>query len=295
MDAADLRIFEAVARIGGMGRAAVELHTVQSNVTTRIRLLEQELGVQLFVRQSSGVSLTPAGRRLLPYADRIRTLLAQARQAVADDGTPQGPLLLGSLETAAALRLPRILAAFAQAHPAVDLTLTTGTSAALIDEVLQARLDGAFVVGPVRHPDLTEDVVFHEEMVLVTARDIAGWDELSRRSGLKIVVFRAGCSYRTRMEALLAECGVVGVRRIEFGTLEGILGCVAAGIGVTMLPRGVIDVAARDAALRLHALPVAERWVDTVFIRRADAFPSSAVAAFLDMARPAPQVASAAE
>jgi DNA-binding transcriptional LysR family regulator len=248
------------------------------------------------VRQSRGVSLTPAGRRLLPYAERFRTLLAQARQAVADNGTPQGPLLLGSLETAAALRLPRILAAFAQAHPAVDLTLATGTSAALIEDVLQSRLDGAFVVGPVRHPELREEMISHEEMVLVTARDVAGWEALRHRSGVKIVVFRAGCSYRARLESMLAERGVVGVRHIEFGTLEGILGCVAAGIGVTMLPRGAIDVAWRDGPLRLHALPASERWTGTVFIRRTDAFLSSAVTAFLDMARPAPpQVASAAE
>ena len=296
MDAADLRMFEAVARLGGIGRGALELHTVQSNVTARIRLLEEELGAALFIRHSRGVSLTPAGRRLLPYAERMRDLLAQARRAVADDGTPQGPLLLGSLETAAALRLPRILATFAQAHPAVDLSLVTGTSAELVDQVLQCRLDGALVVGPVRHPELTETVIFHEEMVLVTPRDIAGWDELPRRSGLKLVVFRAGCSYRAQLEAMLAERGVVGLRRIEFGTLEGILGCVAAGIGITLLPRGVIDVAWRDGPLALHPPPNPQRWADTVFIRRDDAFPSSAVAAFLDMARPDPlHVATAAE
>lgn len=281
MESADLRVFEAVARTGGISRAAVELHTVQSNVTARIRLLEEELGTPLFIRHSRGVSLAPAGRRLLPYAERMRDLLAQARRAAADDGTPQGPLALGSLETAAALRLPRILAGFAQAHPAVDLSLVTGTSADLIEQVLQARLDGALVVGPVRHPELTETVVFHEEMVLVTARNIAGWDDLPRRSGLKLVVFRVGCSYRTQLEAMLAERGVVGLRRIEFGTLEGILGCVAAGIGITLLPRGVIGAAWRDGPLALHPLPEAQRWADTVFIRRADAFPSSAVAAFL--------------
>ena len=293
MDAADLRMFEAVARTGGIGRAALELHTVQSNVTARIRLLEQELGTQLFHRHSRGVSLTPAGRRLLPYAERMRDLLAQARRAVADNGTPQGPLLLGSLETAAALRLPGILARFAQAHPAVDLALVTGTSAELIEQVLQSALDGALVVGPVRHPELTETVVFHEEMALVTGRDVAGWDDLPRRSGLKLVVFRAGCSYRAQLEAMLAERGVVGLRRIEFGTLEGILGCVAAGIGITLLPRGVIDTASRAGAVALHPVPEPHRWADTVFVRRTDAFPTSAMGAFLDTL-PTPAVGHAA-
>ncbi|MGH7111833.1 MAG: LysR family transcriptional regulator, partial [Stellaceae bacterium] len=77
MDAADLRVFEAVARLGGMSRAAGELHTVQSNVTARIRLLETELGTPLFARHSRGVVLTAAGRRLLPYAGRVARLLAE--------------------------------------------------------------------------------------------------------------------------------------------------------------------------------------------------------------------------
>jgi len=68
MDATDLKTFEAVARLGGMNRAAAELNTVQSNVTTRIRALEEELGTPLFQRHSRGVVLTDAGRRLLPYA-----------------------------------------------------------------------------------------------------------------------------------------------------------------------------------------------------------------------------------
>ncbi len=296
MDAADLRIFATVARSGGISRAALDLHTVQSNVTARIRSLEQELGSALFMRHSRGVTLTPAGRRLLPFADRMQDLLDQARRAVADDGTPRGPLQIGSLETAAALRLPRILAAFAQAHPAVDLTLTTGTTAALVDLVQQAQLDGAFVAGPVRHPGLIEEAIFREEMVLVTAPDIAGWDDLPRRRDLKLIVFRAGCSYRARLQAMLAARGVIGVRLMEFGTLEGIIGCVAAGIGITMLPRGVLDLGARDAPVALHPLPLEDRFVDTVFIRRGEAFASSALTAFLDLARPMPlPVSHAAE
>lgn len=286
MDASDLKIFEAIARAGGIGRAAAILNTVQSNITARLRSLEDELGTQLFLRHSRGVSLTQAGRRLLPYSAKVANLLAEAHRAVGDDGDPHGALLLGSLETAAALRLPRILTAFAGAYPGVDLSLVTGTSAALIEQVIEAHLDGAFVAGPVRHPVLDEEVIFREELVLVTARSVNGWQDLARLPNLKIVVFRSGCSYRRRLEALLADRGVVGIRSLEFGTLEGILGCVAAGIGVTMLPRGVIGAEAL-ARVAMHALPSAERRVDTVFVRRTDGFLPSALRVFLDFARPA--------
>src|SRR5689334_14215676 len=102
MDASDLKVFEAVARLGGMSRAAAELNTVQSNVTARIRALEEELGTALFERHSRGASLTRAGQRLLPYADRVARLLAEAQSAAKDEGTPRGLLTVGSLETTAA-------------------------------------------------------------------------------------------------------------------------------------------------------------------------------------------------
>src|SRR5919106_4674574 len=234
MDAADLRVFEAVARLGGMSRAAAELHTVQSNVTARVRLLEEGLGTPLFCRHSRGVALTPAGRRLLPYASRVRAILEEARRAVEDDGRPTGPLTLGSLQTTASLRLSPVLVAYAATHPEVDLVLSTGTTCELVVSVLEQRLEGAFVCGPVKHPDLEEEVVFREELVAATGRATPSLEELLTTGDLKIVVLPVGCSYRQRLEAMLAARGIAAVRRLEFGTIEAILSCVGAGLGLTL-------------------------------------------------------------
>ena len=288
MDAADLRVFEAVARLGGMSRAAEELHTVQSNVTARVRLLEEELGTALFRRHSRGVALTPAGRRLLPYAAKVRHLLDEARRAARDDGTPQGPLTVGSLETTAALRLSPLLASYAAAYPAVDLVLRTGTTCELVEQVLEHRVEAAFVCGPVDHPELVEAPAFAEELVVATAPAVRRLDDLARQAAPKILVLRAGCSYRQRLEEILARRGVVGLRRLEFGTLEAILACTAAGLGATLLPRGVVEAARQHGAIAIHALPPAEARVETVLIRRRDAYVSSALAAFLRYAIPEP-------
>jgi len=294
MDATDLRVFEAVARLGGMSRAAEELNTVQSGVTARVRRLEAELGVALFHRHARGVVPTEAGARLLPYAERIGRLLAEARRAVADDGRPAGTLLLGSLETTAALRLSPVLQAFARQHPAVDLVLRTGTTAELVETVLAGGLEGAFVCGPAAHGELVEETVFVEELAVLTAPDAGGLNALVRRGDLRMVVLRAGCSYRQRLEEVLARRGAIGVRRLEFGTLEAILGCVAAGLGVTLLPRALIGPVWREGRVAVHALPPTEARVETVFVRRADARPSSALDAFLAHAR-AGRAAAAAE
>ena len=293
MDAADLRVFAAVAQAGGMNRAAGQLNTVQSNVTARIRMLEEELAVPLFERHSRGVTLTPAGRRLMPYAERVARLLEDAKRAARDDGAPAGPLQIGSLETTAALRLSPLLAAFAAAHPAVDLALVTGTSAELVEQVLAQCLQGAFVCGPVRHPDLVAVTVFREELVLATAPTFTTVDEALMQRELRLVVLRAGCSYRQRLEEILARRGAVGIRRLEFGTVDGILGCAAAGLGVTLLPRALVEPARRQGRIALHELPCEEAEVETQFIRCRDGFLSSALAAFLAMARPADFAAAA--
>ncbi len=295
MNAADLRVFEAVARLGAMNRAATELNTVQSNVSARVRRLEQALAVPLFDRRSSGVVLTAAGRRLLPYAVKVARLLEEAARAVVDDGRPQGPLTIGSLETTAALRLSPVLSAYAAAHPGVDLVLRTGTTVELVEQVLGHRLEGAFVCGPVDHPQLLAEVVFTEELAVATAPGVAGIDALARMAAPKIVVLRAGCSYRQRLEEILARRGIVDLRRLEFGTLDSIIGCVAAGLGVTLLPISVLAQARREGRVAVHQLPAAEARVETLFIRRRDAFASSALEAFLDCARPAPRPVAVAE
>jgi len=285
MDAADLKVFEAVARTGGMNRAATELHTVQSNVTARIRTLEAELGVPLFDRHSRGVTPTGAGQRLLPYARRLAWLLADAARAARDDGEPRGPLTIGSLETTAALRLSPLIAAYATACPEVDLALRPGTTAELIEAVLDRRLEGAFVCGPVAHQSLIEQTMFEEELCVLAAPGIASLEQATQGGIARIVVLRAGCSYRQRLEMLLARRGIAVPRLMEFGTLEAIFGCVSAGLGITLLPRALIGPVWRAGRVSLHRLPPDEAMVTTVFIHRREAHLSSALRAFLDHAR----------
>jgi LysR family transcriptional regulator, cell division regulator len=295
MDAADLKVFAAVARIGGMNRAANELHTVQSNVTARVRTLEEELGVQLFRRGRKGVTLTAAGERLLPYAIRVAHLLEEAQKAVKDDGSPRGRLTIGSVETTAALRLSPVLAAYWTTYPNVDLVLRTGTTCELIEQVLNYGVEGAFVCGPVNHQDLAEEVFFREELVVLTPRTIRSLDDLIRKGDVKIVVLGEGCSYRQILENILIKRGVVGIRHIEFGTLEAIYGAVSAGIGVTLLPKSLIGTIWRDRGVAVHEIAEADARITTVFVRRDDALISSALKEFLKLARPTPVRMQAAE
>jgi DNA-binding transcriptional LysR family regulator len=239
----------------------------------------------LFERHSRGVSLTEAGERLVPYAAEVADVLARARRAALDNGHPRGPLVIGSLETTAGLRLPPILASFARLFPAVDLTLRTGTTSDSIAAVLDRNLEGAFVAGPVEHAELEQEAIFREELVVATAPALSGLAGLHRIEALKTLVLRVGCSYRQRLETVLATRGIVNVRTLEFGSLDAIVGCVAAGIGITLLPRSVMAAASQAGRLALHSLPADEAMIDTLFIRRRDGLVTSTLSAFLQHTR----------
>jgi len=277
----DLLTFSAVARTGGITRAAEELNTVQSNVTQRVKALEAEIGTALFERHSRGMTLTGAGRRLLPYAQRMAALSREAMLAARDDGEPRGPLAIGSMETTAAVRLPALLADFHRRFPAVRLSLRTATTADLVAGVLDGSFDGAFIAGPIEHAELTATVAFREELVLVTGRQVKNLAELraaTPESGPTALVFRTGCTYRQRLEQVLTEFGWPWAARFELGTLDGMIGCVAAGMGVTLLPRAVVG---RNESVRVHALDPALSRVETLFIARRAAHDYSALRGFI--------------
>lgn len=287
MDFSDLKTFEIVALHGSMNKAAAELHTVQSNVTARIRALEEELGIELFQRHARGVSATPAAQRMLPFVGRIAKLMEEAKAAARDDGVPNGSLQIGALETTTALRLSPQLVRFSTQYPDVRLIVRTGTTAKLLRDVLERRLDGALVAGPIMHPELQQEAIFKEELVLVTSAEVRSVKDLMKVSDLKTIVFHAGCSYRQRLESYLTSMGIVVATPLEFGSLDAIVSCVAAGVGVTLLPRALVLDAAKEKKINAHRLPEDQAAAETLFIRRNDGYVSSALSAFIAMTKEA--------
>jgi len=284
MELSDIKTFAAVARSGGITRAAEELNTVQSNVTQRVKALEIEIGTPLFERHSRGMTLTAAGKRLLPYAQKMAALSHEAVLAARDDGEPKGPLAIGSMETTAAVRLPTLLADFHRRFPAVRLGLRTATTTDLVAAVLEGTLDGAFVAGPIAHADLITTSAFREELVLVSARRWSSLAELragTPESGPTALVFRTGCTYRQRLEQILVEFGWPSAIRFELGTLDGMIGCVAADMGVTLLPRVVVERSAMSGSVSIHALSPSHARVETLFIQRRAGHQYSALAGFV--------------
>jgi DNA-binding transcriptional LysR family regulator len=269
MELVALRTFQAVVEEGGILAASRKLNTVQSNVTGRIRRLEEELGAELFFRKGRGLELAPSGKVLLDYARRMLMLERQTSAAVRLVGESAGELRIGAMETFAALHLPSALKAVRREHAGLELRVSTDTTSTLTEKVLDHKLDCAFVAGPVIHPDLQFDELVIEELVQVHA---AGTDPVL----LPLILFREGCAYRTRAVAWQRAQGHAVADAMEFGTLEGILGCIAVGLGWTLMPRRVVEQSSHAADLVIETVPDEFSRVPTgmIYLREARTMPA---------------------
>jgi DNA-binding transcriptional LysR family regulator len=266
MDLSDLLIFSAVVREGSVTRAAERLHRVQSNVTTRIRQLEEDLAVSLFIREGKRLHLAPAGQVLLGYAERLLALAEEARGAV-QDARPRGTLRLGAMESTAAVRLPRPLSEYHRRHPGVVLELRTGNPEVLARAILSGDLDAALVAEPIADAPFEKTFAFDEELVIVAA---ANHPTIGKKGSLPrtVIVFEHGCPHRKRLEDWYASRGEMPERTIELASYHAMLGCVVAGMGIALIPKSVLTTFPERKRLSVHPLARTESHAQTVLIWR---------------------------
>lgn len=285
---AHLESFVEVARRGNVSRAAEALYLTQPAITARLKSLEHDLGVELFVRTHRGMKLTDAGRAFLPYAERTLATVDEGRQLITNlkQGT-SGELLIAAAPAVSTYLLPGILRAFRATYPHVRLGVRTGHT----EEVLDLVLRGEAHIGlgrPIRNADIELIPVFEDEMVLVVSarhpfasRGKVRMDELAEE---RLILFDRTSSYHELTSSLFRNAGIVPASTLELDNVEAAKKMVQQGLGVALLPRMALGQELRARSLRpvrLLGAPVVRRPI--VALRRKDAGPPiGPVAGFLE-------------
>lgn len=250
MELHHLRYFVAVARHGNFTRAAEENHVAQPSLSQQIRRLEESLGAPLFDRSQSPVRLTDAGEALLPHAEAILHQVAAARAAVEDRlGLRSGRLILGTLPQTGSRLLPVAITAFRRRYPGVVVVLREESTERLVELALAGETDLTLTTLPVGSPALAYQELLTEEILLALPPE----HPLARAGSLPLravaeepwLFMKPGYGFR---DLCLTACRSAGFEpRIAFEStqIDTLQAMVAAGLGVTLVPRIAAERARR--------------------------------------------------
>jgi DNA-binding transcriptional LysR family regulator len=288
MEIRQLEIFRALAHELNFTKAAAQVHCVQSNVTTQIRALESELGTRLFDRLAKRVVLTDAGRRFLPYAERVLSTLEEGRISVGQNATPSGPLRIGTPESVLTYRLPRVLARFRKLYPKVELIFRPYLDQGLVHLIENGELDLAVWMGEtIQQARMKNLRLRNEKLVFIAApkHPLTAKKRVTPHdlAGQTLLLTESGCNYRRKLDQLLSMMSIRPDSVTEFSSVEAIKECVSLGMGLALLPEVVV---ARELALKQV---VALAWVGakmdmaTHVVWHKDKWISPALGAFISM------------
>ncbi|BBB30848.1 LysR family transcriptional regulator [Neptunomonas japonica] len=231
MEILTLKTFQAVVDEGGIKGAADKLHTVQSNITNRIQKLERELDTKLFHLVGRKLQLTPSGQQLCEYANQILQLEYQATSAISrNKGSYE--LRVGMPETFAAVHMPLALKQLKQNHAEIRTKIYTDTSDRLVFAVLNNKVDCAALGNAPKHENLVVIPIVQEELVMVTP--------LESDHDPVLFVREEGCGYRKHALVWQQEAGRNTDELMIMSSADGILGCVSAGLGYTIMGKNMV-------------------------------------------------------
>jgi DNA-binding transcriptional LysR family regulator len=253
VDTRVLATFVALARTGSFTATAAELHLAQSTVTAHVQTLEKQLGLRLFDRLPAGTTLTDAGRRVLDKAVLVLDAEAALRAEPTEAGPIAGVVRIGAPESLCGALLPPVVAALRRRHPGVDVTLTPAGTSAAIEALRDGSVSLAVLIEPaIDAADLVVEPLGALELAFVSDRgtEVRGtsWADLATRHWF---LLEEGCAYSDEV----ARCLGPAARVTRLGSVEATRSCVAAGLGLAVLPNFAVD---ERRLVRFSAPPVRE-------------------------------------
>jgi DNA-binding transcriptional LysR family regulator len=233
--------FLTITRLQSFTLAAQNLNYAQSTITSQIQLLEKEFRVKLFERLGHSITLTPEGKRLLPFAEQILKLSNDAKSAIENSEVPSGILSIGAVESLCVMRLPKILKEYRLRYPNVEIALKFGNCTDFLRFLKENTIDIAFFLErKIKEENYITEIEFPEPMVLLSSKEhpLAQKESVFPEDlgGESLILTEKGCSYRTLLENILTQYGIKPSSVIETGNVQLIKQLAMSGLGITLLP-----------------------------------------------------------
>lgn len=241
MELRNLRTFHAVAESLNLTKAAEQLGYSQPTITLQIKALEKELGKPLLNRVGKRTFLTPTGKLLKTYTDRLFAVLREMEEELEKINNPHGTLTVATPEVYCTLYLPAIMSSYIKQHPLVKLQLISCNSLDSMRMVSENRADVGIISGSCDLPELKVDVIDREEFVLVTTPEIMAENDLkSVLAKYPFISFQQNCNLDRFINSCLEEINYRPAHLIECSSEETVKRVVLKQVGVALLSTALI-------------------------------------------------------
>ena len=240
----NLDTFFWVATLGSFRAAAAHVHLTQPAISARIQVLEQDLGTDVFVRDTRKAELTPAGRRLLPYAQRLMKLDQSVIEAFSNSTTVEQSIRLGSSETIIGSWLPDFLSHYAKFRPNLSFDLTVDSTNNLRDALVSREIDLAFLMGPIAEASIESIDLCSFDMAFVATPRIQSRKRLWRAQDLSeqpILTFSANTRPFRLLKELFLAASVDEPKITSSASLGAVVRLALAEYGVAVLPLAIVQ------------------------------------------------------
>lgn len=244
MDLRQLEMFRAVAELESFTRAGEKLHVSHSAISRQIKILEDELGTQLFTRGTKSVSLTPAGKSLLGFVGPIFDQLHRATESVSQvSQNIVGRLNLGTGTTMLNFFLPPILDKFKRRYPTIPILIKTGHTSHIVEDLRQGDLDLLVASLPlsVEGRDLVVRPLYKEELVaVVSPRHPLAGKTIVAAAEIKqfpVIIFSKASSTRAILDIYFRELNISPLVQLELENDEAVEKALATGMAISFLPK----------------------------------------------------------
>lgn len=285
MDFDQLVTFLEVAKLGSFSRAGLKVFRSQSAVSAQIRQLEQEYGDRLLDRSGKDVTLTPAGRVFVAYAERLTQLRDESKLAVADHGTsPRGELVVGANEATCLYVLPEVFAKYCHLHPEVKLSIYRNFSYKIVEKLENGTIDVGIVTLPVKSAKLKTTPIYRDQLMWMVnpqsplaKLDVVSLAEIAQEP---MLVPKTGYTRRL-MDKLLRPYEAQVQIRMELPSVGMIKSFVAAGLGVSLISASFARDQVLAGRVKLIAPKEKELWRELGLAYRRDRTLTQAARTFI--------------
>jgi len=289
MDLRELRSLVALADLGGIARASEKLHLSAPAIHKQLKLLEAELGIQLYEKVGRKLHLTQAAEILLPYS---RDLLAGHDGAIAAlqewKGLERGIVRVGAGPATSVYLLPGLLRGYRRAFPKVDLVIETGNSPNLIEKLGNGSLDLALMVSSQfpEEPNLLVEQSWDMEFVLVcNLADVPRRCKMSDLKRFPFILFRKGSRMQNAIDRYFSDVNFHPSVIMAFDNADAIKAMLRAGLGISLLPYWIVGDELKKGRLTMIRQRERSLFSKLELVRRKSTYTPGPVAAFIELTR----------